>query len=100
MDELEYFTIRVFDSARNIIKDSDGPWIFDPGHQINLDQPPTPEPSEPDGYRLIGHPNIYSNGHEVIILGMPAEDSDHNCDVMGCSSVDHVIYRGPLKEPE
>jgi len=29
-------------------------------------------------------------------MGEPAEDSDHNCDALGCSSLDHVESRRRL----
>lgn len=37
--------------------------------------------------------------NEIIVTGMPdEEDETHNCDVMGCTSVNHVIFRGEYKE--
>ncbi len=31
---------------------------------------------------------------EIIVVGWPEDDDEsHNCDVMGCSSVSHVLYR-------
>src|SRR5690606_19528502 len=32
---------------------------------------------------------------ELIITGFP-EGENHNCDRMGCTSVEHVIYRGEV----
>ena len=38
----------------------------------------------------------YETDTEYIICGSPDEnDEDHNCDVMGCSSVSHVVRRFP-----
>lgn len=34
----------------------------------------------------------YETETEIVICGYP-ESEDHNCDKMGCSSVNHVIYR-------
>lgn len=35
-------------------------------------------------------------GNEILIIGQPEDDNDenHNCDQMGCSSVEHVLFRG------
>jgi hypothetical protein len=46
----------------------------------------------------------YTNGFEIVILGepneLPAEHPlAHDCDSMGCSSVNHVILRIPILEP-
>ena len=36
---------------------------------------------------------------EVIVTGYPDwDDEGHNCDEMGCSSVEHVILRVPLSD--
>ena len=34
---------------------------------------------------------------EIVITGIP-ETVLHNCDQMGCSSIDHVIYRCRLEQ--
>lgn len=34
---------------------------------------------------------------EIVITGIP-ENVLHNCDQMGCSSIDHVIYRCRLEQ--
>lgn len=54
----------------------------------------------PEGYRLI---QAFANdAGDVVVLGDPeeegtvAEDVAHNCDAMGCSSVEHVIARFKL----
>lgn len=37
---------------------------------------------------------VFLGKGELIITGSPKEDDDaHNCDVMGCTSVSHVLYR-------
>lgn len=44
---------------------------------------------------------IYFNDKEIVIVGFPDETQtppNHHCDSMGCSSISHVIYRGPLLE--
>jgi len=42
----------------------------------------------------------YTNGEEIVLCGVPdappdgaEETSAHNCDEMGCGSIDHVILR-------
>ena len=44
----------------------------------------------PDGYQLI---EAYANGDDIVIPIMGIEDQNdlHNCDLEGCSSVDHVV---------
>jgi hypothetical protein len=38
---------------------------------------------------------LYNN--ELLITGTPHEDdSDHNCDEMGCATCEHVLLRIPL----
>ena len=33
-------------------------------------------------------------GNEIVVVGQPKEDNEsYNCDFMGCSSVEYVIYR-------
>ena len=42
-----------------------------------------------------------SDNDEIVILGTPEstdDESGHNCDYMGCSSMEHVIYRGKMKD--
>lgn len=48
-------------------------------------------------YKLIEHAEVYVSPHEIVVTGMPDEDDEnHNCDHMGCSSVNHVLFRSPL----
>lgn len=44
----------------------------------------------------------YLTKNEIVVIGEPKEDDDHNCDVMGCGTLSHVIYRFPLpvRRPE
>ena len=45
----------------------------------------------PDGYCLI---EAYANGDDIVIpiMDIPEDQNDlHNCDLEGCSSVDHVV---------
>jgi len=54
----------------------------------------------PEGYYPVV---AWSNGEEVVINGDPPrepedydEETGHNCDAMGCSTLWHVIHRAPL----
>lgn len=42
--------------------------------------------------------NVHVKGNDFVITGIPIEDSEHNCDHMGCNSMDHVLYRGVLEK--
>ena len=46
--------------------------------------------------KLIGIQDVYIRGNDMVITGQPAdcEDDNHDCDVMGCGSLGHVILRG------
>ena len=49
-----------------------------------------------DGYKMLdmdGLNAVYVGHGRIIITGMPSEDEFHNCDEMGCSSLEHVLYR-------
>jgi hypothetical protein len=38
----------------------------------------------------------YETQTEIVVCGFPREDDEnHNCDALGCSSVNHVLYRFP-----
>ena len=38
---------------------------------------------------------VYISGNEIIITGAPDDnDEGHNCDEMGCSSLEHILLRG------
>lgn len=48
----------------------------------------------PKGARLV---EACLTAREVIVMGWPKEDDEsHNCDVMGCGTLSHVLYRLPL----
>lgn len=53
----------------------------------------------PDGYTLL---EAYTGKDELIVCGNPPDEDgsedvcQHNCDAMGCSSVNHVVYRGHI----
>lgn len=37
---------------------------------------------------------VFASENEMVITGTPDEDDEtHNCDELGCSSVNHVLYR-------
>ena len=53
----------------------------------------------PDGaLRMKGVEEVFLYDGEIIITGQPDDEKPelHNCDVMGCSSVSHVIFRGEV----
>jgi hypothetical protein len=40
---------------------------------------------------------IFIGKGEIVITGSPiSDDENHNCDMMGCSSISHVLYRTKL----
>ena len=43
----------------------------------------------PEGAKLV---ECYETATEIIVCGEPLKQ-DHNCDQMGCSSINHVRYR-------
>jgi hypothetical protein len=47
----------------------------------------------PQGWESV---EAYTNGIDLVVLGSP--DENHNCDMMGCSSVSHVLYRLKVKQ--
>ena len=34
--------------------------------------------------------------NELVVLGIPSEQQEHNCDEMGCGSMEHVLIRAYL----
>lgn len=59
----------------------------------------TTENRLPPGYWKI---DAVTNGYQIVVFGTPLDVDDgipedspdsHNCDVMGCGSMDHVIYK-------
>ena len=51
-----------------------------------------------DNYKEIkGVQGAFIRGSEIVITGRPEEDDkNHNCDEMGCGSLEHIIFRGCL----
>ena len=53
-------------------------------------------PSVPEGYRRLDAHEVWTNGSDLIVLGMPPraddEENGHNCDEMGCAQC-HVLAR-------
>lgn len=49
--------------------------------------------------KLLGVREIYIRDDDIVIIGQPAdsEDDNHNCDVMGCSSMEHILLRGQFR---
>jgi len=49
----------------------------------------------PKGFIKLPTYAVFIKGNRLIVLGEPySEDETHNCDEMGCGSLDHVIVRG------
>ena len=46
--------------------------------------------------QLLNVEKVLVRGNEIMIIGWPqdGDDENHNCDQMGCSSIEHVLYRG------
>jgi len=61
---------------------------------------PEPEPTSciPEGYKAA---ECYESETEYVIVGDPPDDSEHDCDEMGCTAVSHVLARisKPLTPP-
>jgi hypothetical protein len=36
---------------------------------------------------------LVRNDGQIIVIGTPDENGEHNCDFMGCGSCEHVIMR-------
>lgn len=51
----------------------------------------------PRGARLV---EAWEHDGHLVVTGTPASDEDeetgHNCDAMGCSSISHVVFRIPI----
>ncbi|MWV44808.1 hypothetical protein GRF59_14400 [Paenibacillus sp. HJL G12] len=50
----------------------------------------------PKGFEEREDATVYMSHQEIVVTGIPADEESHNCDQMGCSSVEHVIFRSPL----
>jgi len=50
-----------------------------------------PDEFIPEGAELV---ECYKTNTEIIVCGYPnPDDESHNCDEMGCGSLNHVLYR-------
>lgn len=47
----------------------------------------------PAGATLV---EAYLSDGEIVVMGQPKTDDDHNCDAMGCGTLSHVLHRFPL----
>lgn len=55
-----------------------------------------PKSMIPEGAELM---ECYRTQREIIVCGQPAyRDKSHNCDEMGCSSINHVLYRFRIRK--
>ena len=52
----------------------------------------------PAGWVGLDIDGAYINGTQLVIFGSPAEGSEHNCDAMGCSTLNHVLVRCHIPE--
>ena len=49
--------------------------------------------------------DAYTNGYQIVVLGDPPHEEEmvhqlyHNCDQMGCGSLDHVVAVVPIMTP-
>jgi hypothetical protein len=48
--------------------------------------------------------DAYTNGYQIVVIGNPPQETDeeaalHNCDQMGCGSLEHVIASIPILQP-
>ena len=48
----------------------------------------------PAGARLV---EAYETDKEVIVIGEPNGDRNHDCDQMGCTTFSHVMFRFPIE---
>jgi hypothetical protein len=53
-------------------------------------------PTVPQGYRRLAADEVWTDGTDVIVLGLPpnadVEENGHNCDEMGCGQC-HVLLK-------
>lgn len=47
----------------------------------------------PEGWLGLDVEGVYVKGNQLVVLGEPNEQIEHNCDAMGCGSLDHVLFR-------
>jgi len=48
-----------------------------------------------DGYEIKNVTAVYLDraNSEIIVCGIPDDGNGHNCDDIGCSSVEHILFR-------
>lgn len=55
------------------------------------------------GFHRVMPAEVFTDGNEIIICGNPSDGPDdesaHNCDEMGCSTISHVVIRGTVECP-
>lgn len=49
-----------------------------------------------DYHRFLGTVVVSKDRKKLILIGDPDQDGGHNCDEMGCSSIDHVLARAEI----
>lgn len=47
----------------------------------------------PEGWFGLDVEGVYIKGDQLVVVGEPDEQIEHNCDAMGCGSLDHVLFR-------
>lgn len=54
----------------------------------------------PEGWVGLEVDGVYVNlsTNQLIVTGEPIEESEHNCDVMGCSTFYHTLVRCEIPE--
>jgi len=50
----------------------------------------------PEGWLGLDVEGVYVKGNQLVVVGEPDEQIEHNCDAMGCGSLDHVLFRCTL----
>jgi hypothetical protein len=65
-------------------------------HSAALARPAAAETKGPDDgdEKYLGDVSVWVKGNQVVVFGFPT--GDHNCDAMGCSSIQHAIVRGRI----
>ena len=55
-------------------------------------------PKKINHFKELENITVMVSVDQLIVIGDPDEDDEtHNCDHMGCSSVNHVLYRFVIK---
>ncbi len=52
----------------------------------------------PDGFKKLEFCEVFVGLGQIVVLGTPGDD--HDCDKMGCGSLDHVILIGRVETGE